>query len=123
VVCPAPPSAALCPAVTRAACQDVLAHADPGEFQWASIHVVAQKVDSLANSLFHPVHRTAVCTVFPVHLVASDALAARDVVLRRSVVRFRASFQALVPGCPWATDEKARSDVHPARQVPLPLDE
>jgi hypothetical protein len=98
-------------------------HADPGECQWASIHVVAQKVDSLANSLFHPVHRTAVCTVFPVHLVASDALAARDVVLRRSVVRFRASFQALVRDSPLAMGEKAPSDAHRARQVPQPLDE
>jgi hypothetical protein len=98
-------------------------HADPGECQWASIHVVAQKVDSLANSLFHPVHRTAVCTVFPVHLVASDALAARDVVLRRSVARFRALFQALVRDSRWVTGERARSDAHPARQVPQRLDE
>jgi hypothetical protein len=51
------------------------------------------------------------------------ASAGRDVVLRLSVDRFRASFQAPVLGCPWATDEKARSDAHPARQVPQPLDE
>jgi hypothetical protein len=119
----APPSAALCPAVTRVACQDVLAHADPDECQWASIHVVAQKVDSPANYRFHPVHRTVECTVFPDRPAALGALAGRDAALRRSVVRFRASFQALVPGCPWARDEKARSDAHRAHQVPQPLDE
>jgi hypothetical protein len=96
---------------------------DPDECQWASLRAAAQKVDSPANSRFHPVHRIEVCTVFPVRLAASDAWAGRDVVLRPSVARFQASFQALVRDCRWATDEKAPSDAYPARQVPQPLDE
>jgi hypothetical protein len=123
VACPAPPSAALYPAATPAACQDVPAHVDPDECQWASIRVVAQKDDSQANFRFRPVRRTAACTVFPDRQAASGALAGRDVVLRPSVARFRASFQALVPGCPWATGEKAHSDAHPARLALQPLDE
>jgi hypothetical protein len=96
---------------------------DPDECQWASLRAAAQKVDSPENFRFHPVHRTAECTVFPDRLVALGASAGRDVVLRPSVARFQASFQALVRDCRWATDEKAPSDAYPARQVPQPLDE
>jgi hypothetical protein len=115
--------AELYPAAAPAACPDVPAHGDPDECQWASIRAVVQKVDSQANSLFHPVHRTAACTVFPDRQAASGALAGRDVVLLPSVARFRESFQALVRDCRLAMGEKAHSDAHPARQVPQPLDE
>jgi hypothetical protein len=74
------------------------------------------------NSLFHQAHRTVVCTVFPVRLAASDALAGQDVVLRRNAARFLASFQALARGCLWATGEKARSDAHRVRPAPQPPD-
>jgi hypothetical protein len=117
-VCQAPLSAALCPAAAPATCQDVPAHADPGECRWASLRAVVQRVDSQANSPFHQGHRTAVCTVFPDHQAAWDALAGRDVVLRQSVVRFQASFQELVRDCPSATGEKAQSVALQALQQP-----
>ena len=85
------------------------------------IRAVAQKVDSQANFRFHQGRQNAVCTVFPDRLVASDALAGPDVVLRRSAARFQESFQAPVRDCPWVTGEKARSDAHPPRQALQPL--
>jgi hypothetical protein len=94
-------------------------HADLGEYRWASLRAVAQKADSQANSLFHPDHRTAVCTAFPDRSrAASGALAGLGVVLRQSVAHYRASFQEPVRDSPLAMGALAPLDALQVLQPP-----
>jgi len=74
----------------------------------------------LANSPSRPVHRAAVCIVFPGRPAASDASAAQDADHRRSVDRSPASCQALVRDYPLAMAEQAPRAAFQEHQGPQP---
>jgi hypothetical protein len=104
----------------RAAFRDVREHEAPDECQWASLHAVAQKVDSQASFQFHPGHRAAAYIVFPDRRAASGASAGRDVVPRQSAARFPVSFRERVRDSPSAWAETARQDALRPPLVPQP---
>jgi hypothetical protein len=82
------------------------------------LRAAAQKVDSPANSPFHPGRRTAAYIVVPDRRAALGALAGQDAVLRQNAARFPESSPERVRDCLSATVEKARQGALPARQVP-----